>query len=592
MRRRMHEKSYIGDDEYQVSLNAPIESRLHGPSVELEAPYVAEMVRVDAVQKLGPEAYTAGYEVTTTLDSRLQRSAVGAVRSALVEYDQRHGYRGAAAHVTLNPGSQETEWSQALESYSLSGGLEPALITAVDDRSATAFSRRLGRINLGWSGMQWARSPLPDGNVGPAIEHASDVLSTGDIVYVAQDRANEWHLAQIPQVQGAFVGMDPQDGAIVSLVGGFDYFSSNYNRAVQAKRQPGSSFKPFLYSAALEHGFTPATVINDAPIVVDDPTLEDSWRPQNSEKQTRGPTRMREALVRSLNLVSIRILNALGPAYATDYIQRFGFPQESMPRNLSLALGTLQASPVDMASAYSTFANGGYRVEPYYIQRIVGPGSTIVFEAQPKVVCAQCSQTLGLQMEGTAEPPKPVTSPDEMRWGESRYLQSKNLAPQVVSPQNVYLMTDMMADVAKRGTAARARQLGRNDIAGKTGTSQDRRDAWFCGFNAGLVGAAWVGFDQERSLGPHEEGGHTALPMWMYFMADALQGTPEQRQPAPPGLVTMRISPETGLAASPGDASAIFETFMAGHVPNEEGPRAPNGNDPNQPAEQSNDSLF
>jgi penicillin-binding protein 1A len=594
--RRMHEKSYIDDAEYQAALNATVESQLHGPSVELDAPYMAEMVRVDAVNRLGQDAYTAGYEITTTLDSRLQRSAVGAVRSALVEYDQRHGYRGATAHFAMAAGSQEKDWSQALEAYSPTGGLEPAIVIAVDERGATAFSRRVGRINLAWAGMQWARAPLPDGNVGPAIERASDVLTVGDIIYAAQDRANAWHLAQIPEAQGAFVALDPQDGAVVSLVGGFDYFASNYNRAVQAKRQPGSSFKPFLYSAALEHGFTPATVINDAPIIVDDPTLEDSWRPQNNSRQTRGPTRLREALVRSLNLVSIRIITALGPAYVADYVQRFGFPEDAIPHNLSMALGTMQASPLEMARAYAVFANGGYRVEPYYIQRIVGPNNTVVFEAQPRVVCAQCSAALGLQMDGAPTPsasPPVTSSPTEVQWGETRYLQSKELAPQVASPQNVYLMTDLMSDVIKRGTATRARQLQRSDIAGKTGTSQDRRDAWFCGFNSGLVGAAWIGFDQEKNLGPHEEGGRTALPMWMYFMADALRGMPEQRQPAPPGLVTMRISADTGLPARPGDDNAVFETFIAGHVPGDDSSRPGNGNEATAPnPDAGSDSLF
>lgn len=377
-------------------------------------------------------------------------------------------------------------------------------------------------------------------------------------------------MVQIPEAQGAFVALDPQDGGVSALIGGFDYFASNYNRAVQAKRQPGSSFKPFLYSAALDRGFTPASIVNDAPLVIEDAALEGSWRPQNNSREFRGPMRLREALVRSRNLVSIRVMNSLGPAYATQFIERFGFPESSLPRNLSLALGTAQVSPLEMASAYAVFANGGFRVEPYFIQRIISADGQVEFEAQPKVACADCVQP-GTETEGGAtsllDAPIRTAASDETRWGGRTYLQEKSLAPQVISPQNSYLMTDIMMDVVKRGTAVRALQLKRGDLAGKTGTTNDRRDAWFCGYNSTLVGTAWVGFDQERSLGPGEEGSRTALPMWIYFMAEALKGVPEQRRTPPPGLVSMRISADSGLAARPGEPDAIFETFMAGHLP-------------------------
>lgn len=593
--RRMREKEFITQDEYDIALNAPVESRLHGPAVEIEAPYVAEMVRADLYNRLGPDAYTAGYEATTTLDSRLQSAAVRALRAALIEYDQRHGYRKHAGHINLTSGMREKEFLQALDDYSTRGGLEPALILSVDEKSAVAYSRAHGRINLGWPGISWARPPLPDGSVGPALQRAGDVLGAGDIVYIAQEWSGDWRMVQVPDAQGAFVAMDPQDGALAALTGGFDYFASNYNRAVQAKRQPGSAFKPFLYSAALEQGYTPASIINDAPLVIEDPTLEGSWRPQNVTREFRGPMRLREALVRSRNLVSIRVMSALGPAYATQFIERFGFPQNSLPRNLSLALGTAQVSPLEMASAYSVFANGGFRVEPYYIQRIVGPNGDVVYEAQPRFACAECLEPT--TMAGTAEgadAPIRVASSDEARWGGLTYLQEKMLAPQVISPQNDYLMTDMMSDVIRRGTAVRALQLKRSDLAGKTGTTNDRRDAWFCGFNAGLVGTAWVGFDQERSLGPGEEGGRTALPMWVYFMGEALKGVPEQRRPAPPGLVSMRISADTGLAARPGEPNAIFETFIAGHLPAEaQVDSAMQGAEGgSQTEEDSEDSLF
>nr|WP_298722503.1 penicillin-binding protein 1A [uncultured Steroidobacter sp.] len=567
--RRMREKEYITQAEYEAALKAPVESKLHGPAVEVEAPYIAEMVRAELFNRLGADAYTAGYEVITTVDSRLQRAAVKALRGALLDYDQRHGYRGPAGRVTLPSGAREKEWLQAIDEYAVRGGLEPAVVIATEEKSAVAFSRSAGRINLGWSGISWARSPLPDGSVGPQLQRASDVLAVGDIIYIAQEVSGNWRMVQVPEAQGAFVAMDPQDGGIAALTGGFDYFASNYNRAVQAKRQPGSSFKPFLYSAALDQGFTPASIVNDAPLVIEDAALEGSWRPQNNSREFRGPMRLREALVRSRNLVSIRVMNSLGPAYATQFISRFGFPENSLPRNLSLALGTAQVSPLEMATAYSVFANGGFRVEPYFIQRIIDTNGNVEFEAEPKFACPDCVQPT--PAEGSAanllDAPITTATSDETRWGGRTYLQEKSLAPQVLSPQNDYLMVDMMSDVIKRGTAVRALQLKRGDIAGKTGTTNDRRDAWFCGFNSSLVGTAWVGFDQERSLGPGEEGSRTALPMWIYFMAEALKGVPEQKRTPPPGLVSMRISADTGLAARPGDPNAIFETFMAGHLP-------------------------
>ncbi|AMN48284.1 penicillin-binding protein 1A [Steroidobacter denitrificans] len=581
--RRMREKGFITQDEHDIAVNAPVKSHLHGPAVQVEAPYVAEMVRADLLERLGPEIYTAGYKAIATIDSRLQGAAVRALRGALVEYDQRHGYRGPAGRTALEADADEKQWSQALNEYSRPGGLEPALILSVEERSAVAWTRVHGRLALAWSGISWARTPRADGSVGPVLRRAGDVLAPGDIVYMIQERSDTWRLAQLPEAQGAFVAVDPRDGAVAALVGGFDYYISNYNRAVQARRQPGSAFKPFIYSAALDHGFTPASLINDAPLVIEDAAMEGSWRPQNVTRQFHGPTRLREALVRSRNLVSIRIMNALGPAYATKFIERFGFTQASMPHNLTLALGTAQVSPLEMARAYSVFANGGFRVEPYHLQRIIGPDDAVIYEAQPRYVCAECmpmpeieALRPGLYLDmadgspwNTPEAPQPGVPVGLGQTNSSSYLQPEQLAEAAISPQNAFLMTDMMADVIRRGTGVRARQLNRRDLAGKTGTTNDRRDAWFCGFNSALVGAAWVGFDQERSLGPGEEGGRTALPMWIYFMADALEGLPEQKREIPPELVSMRISADTGLAARPGEPNAIFETFMTGHLPAE-----------------------
>jgi penicillin-binding protein 1A len=575
---RMRANEFISEEDYQRALDAPLESKLHGPAVEVEAPYVAEMVRLDLLSRVGDEVYTGGFEVTTTIDSEMQRAANVAVRAALLEYDQRHGYRGPLARIPLRGSEREQEWQTALSSVPTRGGLESALIIAVAEKGATAYSRRHGRVNLPWESFQWARQPLPGGNVGPPLESADQVFAVGDVVYLAQQRSGEWQLVQLPQAQGAFVAMNPQDGGIAALVGGFDYYSSSFNRAVQAKRQAGSAFKPFLYSAALEHGYTPASIINDAPFVLDDAALESSWRPQNNARRFYGPTRLREALVRSQNLVSIRIMHSLGVSPAIEHISHFGFDPTNLPRNLSLALGTAQVSPLEMASAYSVFANGGFRVQPYFIDRVVAPGERVMLEASPRAVCSACwdewmqKQTIGPEASIGGEPISTQTvSAQETAPSESSI---DTIAPRAVTAANIYLMTDMMSDVVRRGTATRALQLKRTDLAGKTGTTNDGRDAWFCGFNSALVGTAWVGFDEERSLGPTEQGGRTALPMWIYFMAEALKNTPEQKLPQPPGIVSMRIAPDTGLPAAMDDSRAIQEIFMADHVPTGSGPAA------------------
>lgn len=575
--RRLLEKGTITQAEHDVAALTPVLSQLHGPSMGLDAPYVAEMVRTDLLARMGASIYTAGYKVVTTVDSRLQGASVRALRLALLEYDLRHGYRGPAGHVKLPAAASNPEWEAAISAYPDRGTLIPAVVTGVEARAARVFARKQGSVSIPWGGLEWARPSMADGGVGKAPESAGRILSIGDIVYVAQEVSGPWRLMQVPDAEGAFVAIDPQDGAVTALTGGFDYYSSNYNRAVQARRQPGSSFKPFLYSSALEKGFTPATLINDAPLVFNDASLEATWRPQNSSREFYGPTRLREALVRSRNLVSIRILNDLGPAYATDYIQRFGFAKDALPQNLTLALGTALVSPLEMAAAYAIFANGGYRVAPYFIERIEDADGKVVFAAEPRYACSDCSDPVPSGVVDTETATLRVTAPASIGIDPSampldgRSAQSSlprdDMAPQAISPQNAYLMTDMMMDVIRRGTATRARALQRDDIAGKTGTTNDRRDAWFLGFNADLVGAAWVGFDQERSLGPREEGARTALPMWIYFMGEALKGTPQHRQPAPAGLVTMRISTETGGPARPGESGTVFETFLAGHTP-------------------------
>ena len=582
--RRMRELGYIDTASAEAANKEPMQARAHAPLYDVEAPYVAEMARLELRQRFGPSAETAGYRVYTTVDGRLQAAANRAVRVGLIEYDRRHGWRGPAGHVEL-PAHGEPDYDDLVDEYSAIGNLSPAIVVAVGEKSARAYVKTIGMVQIDWDGVSWAHRQLRNETVGPAPKNAGEVLSRGDVIYVVADAAGHAQLGQIPEAQSALVGLDPNDGSIVALVGGFDYFTNKYNRVTQARRLPGSGFKPFLYSAALEHGFTPASVLLDAPIVLDSNGGEEAWRPENSNREFGGPMRLREALVRSRNLVSIRILKDLGVQAAIDYITRFGFDPRSMPRDLTLALGTLDATPLDVAAGYAVFANGGYRVNPYFIDRIEDATGKTVWQAAPRMVCTQCDsgepppappgEALKVSNPapgGAAAPAQsaPVqTSPADGSHGEGAPLPAEQVAPRVISAQNAYLMDDMMGDVIKRGTGRRALALGRADIAGKTGTTNQARDTWFNGFTRNLVATVWVGFDQERPLGEAEEGARTALPIWIQFMHEALKGVPEQSRSMPEGLVTLRISPQTGTLVSAENPDGIPEIFMANHLPSE-----------------------
>src|SRR5881227_1109939 len=558
--RRMRELGYIDAATAEAANKEPMQARAHAPLYDVEAPYVAEMARLELRQRFGANAEIAGYRVYTTIDGRLQASANRAVRVGLIEYDRRHGWRGPAGHVDL-PAHGEPDYDDLVDEYAAIGNLSPAIVVSVAEKSARAYVKSLGTVQIDWDGLSWAHRQQRNETPGPPPKDASQVLSRGDVVYVVADEAGHAQLGQIPEAQSALVALDPNDGSIVALVGGFDYFTNKYNRVTQARRLPGSGFKPFLYSAALENGLTPATVLLDAPIVLDANGSEEAWRPENSTRSFAGPTRLREALVRSRNLVSIRILKDLGVGTAIDYIARFGFEPRSMPHDLTLALGTLQATPLDVAAGYAVFANGGYRVAPYFIDRIEDGSGAVVWRAAPRMVCAQCDEG-GAQSVGAQ--PLRVSDPAH---GEPAPLPADQVAPRVISAQNAYLMSDMMADVIKRGTGRRALALGRSDIAGKTGTTNEAKDTWFNGFTRNLVATVWVGFDQERPLGEAEEGARTALPIWMQFMREALKGVPEQARSMPDGLVTLRISPQTGTLVSAENPDGIPEVFMANHLP-------------------------
>ena len=586
---RMLDIGYIGQDEYAEAMAVPIESRLYGTAVELEAPYVAEMVRRDMLQRFGEAYSTDGYQVVTTLDSNLQSAANYAVRNGLLEFTRRRGFRGPLEHFELTPEILATpfaEWPleirQSLEQYP-PGGLTVALVTTTSetDNSATVVTRNGSQLTLPWAGINWARPFIDLETTGPEPEAVADVILPGDVVLIMPTAAGTWALAQEPQAQSALVALDPGDGSISALVGGFDFAISKYNRATQAYRQPGSAFKPFIYSAALEHGNTVATVILDAPIVISSSELEAVWRPINYSGRFYGPTRLRNALVRSMNLVSVRLLLfETGFGNAINHIARFGFGDAALIRNGSLALGGGNATPLDMAQGYAVFANGGHGVTPHVIDSIFGPDGEPLYRADPEVVCDACEaepdpyRVVEYDADGNPIDPFPLEQmadvalefkPDASLAPE--LYETINAAPRAITAQNAFLIQDLMRDVIRRGTGRRALALGRRDLSGKTGTSNDQRDAWFGGFNSDLATVVWVGYDDSLPLGPGEEGSRTALPIWVEFMRLALKGVPENQMAMPEGIVSVRIDPETGCPARSGQRNTIFEYFREDHVP-------------------------
>jgi penicillin-binding protein 1A len=587
--RRMHDLHFIDDARYNAAIKERDRASLHGLAVGIDADYLGEMVRNAVIARYGEQAaYNSGLKIYTTLDSGLQRAAVTALRKALIEYDQRHGYRGPEKHVEVAQLKDPDGRSGLFETLPVVGGLRPAVVTRVQESSVTAMLADGRAIEIGWDGLSWANPYIDSDRRGGAPRVASDIVRPGDVIRVARDE-NGWRLSQIPAVEGAMVALSPLDGAILALTGGFDFQRSNFNRATQAQRQPGSSFKPFIYSAALDKGFTPASVINDAPVVFDDPGLDANWRPENYSGDFYGPTRLRVALMNSRNLVSIRVLQSIGVPYAIDYATRFGFNGRTMPRDLSLALGSLNLTPLELATGYAVFANGGYRVTPYFIDRIVDGNDQVIFQAAPEYACPSCENPAAAPAGEPVSAQTPAGPPPQT--GANR-PQAPQPAKRVISPQNCYLMTSMMRDVITGGTAIRARQLGRGDLAGKTGTTNDLRDAWFAGFNSDLVAVSWVGFDQPASLGSGETGAHAALPMWIDFMREALRGKPEKPLTRPPGLVTVRIDPDTGLLASSNQQNGIFETFPAENVPHESAsPRPISGGAGGQPSRGSGSAV-
>lgn len=549
--RRMWEVGYISEQDYIEASKAPVTALYHSREIEVYAPYVAEMVRTKLIEQFGEQAYTNGLNVYTTIRADHQKAANNALQTALLSYDRRHGYRGPIAETTLNSESSEEALISKLDEFDSIGPLKPALVTEVSQDSAQIYIKKHGVETLSLGSMKWAQKKLSTNSRGAVPKSTGDVLKPGDVIRVENRDDKSWQLAQLPEAEGALIAIAPYDGAVTALNGGFDYFNNKFNRVTQSRRQPGSGFKPFIYSAALEKGYTPATIINDAPVVFDDPGLENVWRPENYSGKFFGPTRLREALIHSRNLVSIRLLRDIGASYAVDYAKKFGFNDGMLHKNLSLALGSGSAAPWDMATAYSALANGGYRIEPYLITRVEDAKGTVLSQAEPLTVCETCA----LEEVDTD-------------------LQSNGLhaAERIMTPQNNYIMNSLLRDVVKYGTGRKAMSLGRQDLAGKTGTTNDQVDAWFNGFHPELVAVSWVGFDKPRSLGRYETGGRAALPMWIDFMEVALKGLPDSPLEVPVDMVTVRIDPETGKLARPDASNAIYETFREQQAPTEMAP--------------------
>jgi len=590
---RMAHLGYIDHATAERADHEPIEAHEYAPLYDVEAPYVAEMVRQEIIERYGEAAINGGYRVYTSIDGRLQAAADRALRLGLIEYDRRHGYRGPLGQARLDEGTLGSpgKLESLLVSVPAIGNLQPAVVVSVAPNAARVYVRGSGYAQIDWEGLSWAARRISDTRTGAAPRHAEDVVHRGDIIYVVSNGEGAAQLAQAPDAQAALVALDPTDGAIVALVGGFDYFNNKFNRAIQARRQPGSGFKPFLYSAALEHGFTPASILMDAPIVMDDAGMEQAWRPENSGGDFSGPIRLREALVRSRNLVSIRLLRSIGPDVAIDYAARFGFDPAVMPRNLTLALGTLPATPLQVATGYATFANGGFKVQPYFIDRIENAAGEALWRATPPIACNGCESpaTGGTAPAGGADsattatapgitaapdagadttpPPSPTWVPPIPSQAEGTVLPQSALAPRIISAANCWIMDDMMADVIRRGTGRRALVLGRSDLSGKTGTTNEARDTWFNGFDQNLVASVWVGFDQERPLGEGEEGSRTAVPIWVHFMREALRTVPDKPRLRPAGVVSLTVSARTGLPVPPTDPEAMSEVFLATQLP-------------------------
>lgn len=603
---RMLDEKYITQEEYDEARAEELVSKYHGAEIELSAPYVAEVARAWMVERYGEDAYTSGMKVYTTVDSTLQDAANRAAITNLLNYDERHGYRGAEKVLWQ---TEQSKWDQEqiikhLRSQPTYGDLTPAVVTKVDTQSAHVWVKNQGEGVIEWQGMNWARKFLTDDRQGPAPSNAKDILAVGEQIWVRSEAISgkeatteeseestevvavapaNWRLSQVPNANTAFVAMNPDNGSVLSMVGGFNFVHNKFNRATQSVRQVGSGIKPFIYSAAIDKGLTLASLINDAPINQWDKSQGTAWRPKNSPPTYVGPTRLRIGLAQSKNVMAVRVLREVGLDDTRNYLTRFGFDIDEVPRSETIALGAGSLTPMKVAQGYSVFANGGYYVEPFYISRVESPFGDVEFEASPKVVCHQGCET-NLEADPIAD-----------EFAEQDVDAETQYAPQVISEQTAFLVREMMYSniwgggnwregTGWNGTGWRAQPLKRRDIGGKTGTTNDSKDTWYSGYGPGIVATVWVGFDNHnRNLGRTknnsnlgknqitgaEAGAKTAQPAWVDFMGSALKDVPAQRKDIPEDIVRVRIDRDTGLLTNKSDGSSMFEYFLKGTEPTE-----------------------
>ncbi|MBL6689897.1 MAG: PBP1A family penicillin-binding protein [Pseudomonadales bacterium] len=546
---RMREQGSITQEQYEEARNAPITAEVHRRPIELPALYAAEMVRKQVLSEFGRDAYNQGMIAYTTLDSRQQMAAEQAITLKLLEYDRRHGYRGPEyrsiqgtdQYLAAPDYGYPANWLDTLEQMKSFGGQHPAIVTDVEEQRITILTRDLELKTIEWDGLSWARAYITVDRRGPRPKTAAEIVGPGDVIRYEFAEDGMVRLGQVPAIQGAIVALDPYDGAVRAIVGGFDFNAKQFNHATQAKRQPGSNFKPFYYAGALENGLTAASIYNDAPLVLPGGELEEVYRPKNSGDKFHGNIRLREALYRSINLVSIRVILDYGPENAIDYVSKFGFETDNFPRDLQLAFGggTIALTPMEVATGYAAFANGGFKVEPYLLRELDSINSDVIYQADPRVACMENCRGL-------------------------------NRAERIIEPRVAHIMNSMLSDAIRRGTGTKAmRALKRGDLRGKTGTTNDA-DIWFSGYTPDLVATTWAGFSDNSPVGNREWGSTTPIETWIEFMARALPEENQSKQlPRPNGIVSVKIDPETGLRTDPTDPDGIFEIFREELVPEE-----------------------
>lgn len=577
---RMLQLGYITSLAYQSAINQPVTASYHGQKSQLNAPYLAEMVRAKLLKKYDAEIiYTTGMQVFTTINSEMQINANNATQKGLLDYDRRHGYRGAEKNFVLNSENYINSAATYLKNIKAIGKLLPAIVIDVNEKDITVLLHANKQVVIKWAGLKWARSFKTTNLKGAYLKTAHEIVNIGDQVRVIKNTQTQWELSQIPRVQTGFAALNPNNGALLALVGGFNFQHSKYNRATQAERQPGSNFKPFLYASALEYGYTAASLINDAPIVFDAPLLGKSWRPENYSGKFFGPTRLRKALYQSRNLVSIRLLRALTISKTISYVKKLGFDANKLPHDLSLALGSAEFTPLEILTGYAMIANGGYQVKSFFIDIIKDYDGNTIFQETPWQVCENCS-TNTKKYNTSLEDQLEQALLNEMTLNEAENISTAKLTPALPTPkQNIiaaprvmdkrvaYILNSILMDVIQRGTGRKAKSLGRKDLAGKTGTTNDQKDAWFSGYNKNLAATVWVGFDKPQTLGKYETGGKAALPIWIDFMRQTLKNIPEEPLSQPDGIVSIRIDPKTGLRAHPGQKNEIIELFRTELAP-------------------------